>query len=68
MPQEACSAAELAWNNVQLQGEKHGLRGDFRGSEWAGATFSPDGRWLFANLQSPGIRLAITGPWESVGL
>lgn len=33
-------------------------------SEWAGATFSPDGRVLFLNLQSPGISYAVTGPWE----
>ena len=34
------------------------------GSEWAGATFAPlVGDWLFANLQSPGITFAITGPW-----
>ena len=25
---------------------------------------SPDGAWLFVNLQTPGITLAITGPWE----
>ena len=32
-----------------------GFVGDFRGSEWAGATASsPDGKWLFANIQSPG--------------
>ena len=35
-----------------------------RCGEFAGATFSPDGRWLFVNIQSPGITLAITGPWE----
>lgn len=34
------------------------------GSEFAGATFSPDGRTLFVNIQSPGITLAIWGPWE----
>jgi secreted PhoX family phosphatase len=35
------------------------------GSEWAGATFEPkNGDWLFVNLQSPGITLAITGPWR----
>jgi secreted PhoX family phosphatase len=34
------------------------------GSEWAGATFSPDGRVLFANQQSPGTSYAITGPWD----
>jgi secreted PhoX family phosphatase len=33
-------------------------------SEWAGATFSPDGKVLFVNLQSPGVSYAITGPWE----
>lgn len=59
---------ELAHNNVQLVGEKNGLKGDFRGTEWAGATFSPDGRWLFVNIQTPGITFAITGPWESLGL
>ena len=31
--------------------------------EMAGVTFSPDGRWLFVNIQSPGRTLAITGPW-----
>jgi secreted PhoX family phosphatase len=41
---------------------------DFRGSEWAGACFSPDGRWLFVNLQKPGITFAITGPWAELGL
>lgn len=34
-------------------------------SEFAGATFSPDGSTLFVNLQAPGITLAITGPWRS---
>jgi secreted PhoX family phosphatase len=32
--------------------------------EFAGATFSPDGKWLFVNIQTPGITFAITGPWE----
>ena len=35
---------------------------DYSGSEWAGATFV--GRWLFVNIQTPGITFAITGPWE----
>ena len=38
-------------------------RNAFNESEFAGATFSPDGRTLYANIQSPGITLAITGPW-----
>ncbi|MFK8912116.1 alkaline phosphatase PhoX [Streptomyces sp. YS-3] len=33
-------------------------------SEFTGVTFSPDGRTLFANIQEPGIMLAITGPWR----
>jgi hypothetical protein len=39
-----------------------------RHSEWAGATYSPDGRWLFVNIQSPGITFAITGPWKAGAL
>lgn len=33
-------------------------------SEWAGASFSQDGKWLFCNLYDPGLTLAITGPWQ----
>lgn len=32
-------------------------------SEFAGPTFSPDGRTLFVNVQSPGITFAIWGPF-----
>lgn len=49
----------LARNNVRLDGERNGIAGDFRGREFAGACFSPDGRWLFLNIQSPGISFAI---------
>ncbi len=39
------------------------------GSEWAGSVFEPKtGNWLFVNLQSPGITLAITGPWRQGAL
>jgi len=34
-------------------------------SEFAGATFSPDGKILFVNIQGPGMTLAIEGPWSS---
>jgi secreted PhoX family phosphatase len=37
-------------------------------SEFAGPTFSPDGTWLFINIQVPGITCAITGDWGSLGL
>ena len=55
----------FAKNNVVLNGERNGLAGDFRDSEFAGATYSPDGRWLFFNVQTPGISFAVTGPWEN---
>lgn len=38
--------------------------GDYRGNEFAGATFSPSGRYLFVNIQTPGITFAIEGPWQ----
>lgn len=37
---------------------------DQRGNEWAGACYSPDGDWLFVNIQTPGITFAIKGPWK----
>jgi uncharacterized protein len=39
---------------------------DFRGSEFAGATFHNE--WLFVNIQTPGITFAITGPWDNGAL
>jgi uncharacterized protein len=53
----------FARNNVMLDGFR-GFAGDFRGAEWAGACFSPDGHWLFANIYRPGFTVAITGPWR----
>ncbi len=37
-------------------------------SEFAGATFSPDGKTLFVNIQTPGLTFAIWGPWEDGAL
>ena len=59
---------QFAKNNVVLNGERNAIAGDFRGSEFAGACYSPDGTWLFANIQSPGITFAITGPWQKGAL
>ena len=42
----------------------HDLAGTFLQSEWAGATFSEDGEWMFINIFNPGVTLAITGPWQ----
>ena len=36
-------------------------------AELAGVRYSPDGQWLFVNIQYPGATYAITGPW-GVGL
>lgn len=58
----------IVQNNVVLDGEKNGFRGDFRTREFAGTTFSPDGRWLFVNAQTPGITFAITGDWAGAGI
>jgi secreted PhoX family phosphatase len=38
--------------------------GDYRGIEFCGATFSPSGRYLFVNVQIPGVTFAIEGPWR----
>jgi secreted PhoX family phosphatase len=60
----------FAMNNINLTAEQIEVAGksiepdDYRQSEWAGACFSPDGRWLFVNIQFPGITFAITGPWH----
>jgi hypothetical protein len=56
----------FARSRVELDGEPHGLRGDFGGSEFTGPAFDPTGRWLFVNVQNPGFTLAITGPWEQL--
>ncbi len=60
----------FAQNNVILPPSEMAARGytgsgDYTGAEWCGATFEPKkGDWLFANIQSPGITFAITGPWR----
>src|SRR5690606_7027323 len=54
------SAAQLA---AAGKGGAGRSTGDQRNTEWCGSCFSPDGRVLFANLQSPGLTVAISGPW-----
>ena len=34
------------------------------GSEFTGPVYSPDKKVLFANIQTPGLMFAITGPWK----
>lgn len=61
---------EVGENNIVLNAPIPGKPAiepaDYRGSEWAGATFSPDGSTLFVNIQSPGITFAIKGPWDAL--
>ena len=61
---------EVGENNVVIEeaiADRPSINpGDYRRVEWAGATFSPDGKTLFVNIQTPGITFAITGPWESL--
>ena len=52
------SLRTIAENHTRVDGT------DYGNSEWAGCCLSPDGRWLFANVQRPGFTVAITGPWE----
>jgi secreted PhoX family phosphatase len=33
-------------------------------NEWAGACFDESGKWMFVNIQTPGITFAVTGPWR----
>lgn len=39
-------------------------RNQLNDSEFCGPTFTEDGKVLFVNMQTPGLTLAITGPWE----
>jgi hypothetical protein len=57
-------------NNINLSatqlagaGKLATLAGDQRANEFAGACFDPTGRYLFVNIQTPGVTFAITGPW-----
>ena len=59
----------LCKNNVALtssqiaDADKSIPEGDYRESEFCGACWDPFGRTLFVNIQTPGITVAITGPW-----
>jgi uncharacterized protein len=57
----------FAKNNVVLKSAYNSKvgAGDYRQNEWVGACYSPDGQWLFVNIQTPGVTFAITGPWGS---
>jgi secreted PhoX family phosphatase len=55
----------LSSNQLIITGKQITLQGDHRANEFAGACFDPTGRYLFVNIQTPGITFAITGPWAN---
>ena len=58
---------EFARNRILIESPLPGrpaiAPGNYRGVEFCGACFDPSGRWLFANVQRPGVTFAISGPW-----
>ncbi len=58
-------AQAFSWDTVGTSTDGSARR-SFTSREWAGATFYD--RWLFVNIQSPGVTFAITGPWENGAL
>ena len=52
--------------SVSLDGSAHVFaRNASNGSEFTGVCFAPDGGTMFANIQSPGITFAISGPFST---
>ncbi|MGW4577224.1 alkaline phosphatase PhoX [Rhodococcus aetherivorans] len=50
---------------VTAEGQPFAIaRNELNDSEFCGPAFSADGKTLFVNIQSPGLVLAITGPWR----
>ena len=52
-----CGKCHRSWAIRRTGDERHR-------SELAGATFSPDGSTLFFNIQTSGLTVAVTGPWD----
>lgn len=72
---QAGEVFEFGRNNMNLSAEDAAIvhskfpgtagrinAGNYIGSETCGACFHD--RWLFVNIQSPGVTFAITGPWN----
>jgi secreted PhoX family phosphatase len=55
--------------DIALNRLRSGTGTDRSNDEFAGSTFSPDGRTLFVNIQaSAGMTFAIWGPWGRIGV
>ncbi len=55
---------EVRLVGVTPRGELYTLANSHAKSEFAGATFTPDGTTLLVNIQHRGLTIAITGPWR----
>lgn len=52
---------------ITPNGNKYNIgRNIYSDSELAGSCFSPSGKYMFINIQSDGLTLAITGPWQDL--
>jgi len=52
-------------NGDLYEAARNVIGGDMgNGSEFAGVCFSHDGRFMFVNIQSPGLTCVIRGPWR----
>ena len=65
------SATDVAHADAVINKGRGGIvanfaAGNYSGIEWAGACFF--GKWMFVNIQTPGITFAITGPWDNGAL
>jgi secreted PhoX family phosphatase len=65
------SAADIAHVDAVVNKGRGGIvasvaAGSHSGNEWAGACFH--GKWMFVNIQTPGVTFAITGPWDNGAL
>ncbi|MEU9981630.1 alkaline phosphatase PhoX [Streptomyces sp. NPDC050856] len=49
---------------VARNAQNTGTEGKPEWGEFAGATFSPDGRTMYVNCYAPGTTFAVTGPWR----
>lgn len=57
------SAPNLIWQ-LRSNGDIFPIARNALSGEVTGLCFSPDGNWLFANLQKEGLTLAIRGPFN----
>jgi len=56
-------------SDIALNQLKSATGADRSGEEFAGSTFSTDGKTLFVNIQaSSGLSFAIWGPWRAIGV